>query len=342
MARRVLLWVLLWGAALGCSRPALARDNGHADIRAEFGPAAPIDIVESLQSRVASDTEQIYQALPPDFKGRDFSIAVADTPRGVDLGLQIDGSPSEVKRVANAIAMPLQDVAQEVGGDYAVAVTVHTTGLQLPELPPIAMPKIGTPRLPPGTWQIFAWSALAGSGLAILALVMRRARRPRQPSRLPFAMHWRAPVLGLLPESLTRVDKLYHLQSKPCQAMGYFTIGRMADLRDVAIVSEGQVAAATVALCLALHLVHEGERVLVVEMGADGAGVSALLSRFGPPPDQADGRRETSIPDLDLLQLPTPGGEIPEIPAELKQGYVRILYLLPPGKRPKGVAAIEV
>lgn len=319
----------------------------HADIKAEYGPDAPALVVTRLQGRVQEDPSPLYGALPSSLKAQGFALSISNTPRGVDVQIQVAGSAQDAKAAAEAIARPLTDLAQEEGGDFAERTTVRGEGFAwpgLPELPslPLSAPGSATAGV--------AWidrvrplaGALAALGLAALLVGLLRRRKRGSGKKMPMATLWGAPVLGLLPESLARVGKLYHLQSKPCQALAYYFGQHARDRREVAIVGPTAEATGTVAVCLGLFLAKEGEKVLLVDMAQDNPVIPSILARFGPPPEVAQGASETAIPDLDLWVAPSSDRDLPALPEDLARAYVRILYVPAPGARPKRAPVIEI
>lgn len=327
--------------------PAVAADLSESAITAEYGPTAPAKIVRDLQARVDTDIPQLVQeAIPAELRGHAFQMDVEQASRGVKVHLAIEGSSKDANQLAKAISGPLEDLVHEVGGDYSAQVSIKMAGglsfptLSLPAMP--AMPKMPVMPQLPAIPQAVAFAVLAGIGAIIVAFVLRRGRGKSR--KLPLPTFWGFPVLGLLPESLVRVGKLYHLQSKPCQAMGYFFLQQAQGLRQVAITAPTPEAGGTVAVCLGLFLVREGEKVLLVDVSGDSNVVPSILARFGTPPDEASlgSAQGTSIADLDLMSMPKSDGRIPDLPAEITGNYNRLLFVLPPGASAKSIPAVDV
>ncbi len=318
----------------------------HAEIVAEYGPTAPSKIVEDLQARAQTDVPNLFlDAMPKDLEGRAWQVSVDDASGGIAVQVDVEGSVGDAKQAAQALIVPLEDLVHEVGGDYSASVTLETSGFQLPgiTLPRFSvpgMPKL--PDLPGGAGKALAGAILAGAGALLVVFLIRRGLKG--PKRLPLPTLWGSPVLGLLPESLARVGKLYHLQSKPCQAMGYFFMQQAHSVRKVAISAPTPEAGGTVAVTLGLFLVREGQKVLLIDLSGETNVVPAILARFGTPPGEnaEGGALGTSIPDLDLMTMSRGDASVPDLPAELDHGYDRIMYVMPPGQRPRGVACIDV
>ncbi|MBM3275328.1 MAG: hypothetical protein FJZ00_09255 [Candidatus Sericytochromatia bacterium] len=333
-------------AAVAAEAAGLSR----AEITAEYGPTAPEKIVRDLQVRTDRDAFILFtQALPEAMRGKPFELAVDPASGGVTVRLAIEGSSSDAKMVAQAMMVPLEDLVHEVGGDYSAKVTVKAPGFEMPGLgmPNFSLPKLpdlpAMPALPAdGAAKAVGGAVLAGGGALLVVFLIRRGFKG--PKRLPLPTLWGSPVLGLLPESLARVGKLYHLQSKPCQAMGYFFMQQAHAVRKVAISSPTPEAGGTVAVTLGLFLVREGQKVLLVDLSGETNVVPAILSRFGTPPEeQAEtGAHGTSIPDLDLMTMNRSDGTLPDLPPEIADGYQRILYVMPPGFRPRAIPCIDV
>ncbi len=336
----------------------LAGSLGRFDVRAEYGPDAPPDIAVRLQQRLEADPSPLYGALPADLKGRAFSMDIREIPRGVDVALSIQGTPRDAEVAARAIARPLSDIAQEEGGDFAEKTTVTGSTFTWPTLPRLRWPHLELPQLglPKGTLPAAGSNlhlgtmarAIAGSIAAfgaaalLVGFLRRRGSGPSNPKSPP-AKFWGSPVLGLLPESLARVGKLYHLQSKPCQALSHFFGQQAEGTREVVIAGEVFEAAATVAVCLGLFLARQQDRVLLVDMSQDDPVIPSILARFGPGQDKAEGgASSTGIPDLDLFSAQAPGGELPEIPEDLARRYERILFVAPAGERPADRPVVDV
>ncbi|MBI6547092.1 MAG: hypothetical protein HY692_09875, partial [Cyanobacteria bacterium NC_groundwater_1444_Ag_S-0.65um_54_12] len=194
----------------------LADSASRVVIRAEYGPAAPARIVQDLQQRVPDAApDLVRKSLPPALADHAWQLQVARSERGVLLSIALEGTPNEAKALALAVISPLEEFLQETGGDYSQQVTLQTSWLQLPvnlelrELRDLS-------RFQQGALWVFL--AIVGGTLSVF-LAWRGFRRL---NKLAFPNYWGWPVIGLLPESLTKVAKPYHLQSKPCQAMGHF------------------------------------------------------------------------------------------------------------------------
>ena len=348
MVRPVVLAIALAG---------LTGSLGHFDVRAEYGPDAPRDLATRLWQHLEADPSPLYGALPADLRGRAFSMDIREIPRGVDVALSIEGTPDDAEAAARAIAQPLSDIAQEQGGDYAEKTTVTGSTFAWPTLPPLrwphlALPQLSLPRLAwpsPGRGphlgtvvRAIAGSLAAFGAAALLVGLMRRGGSRPSNRKSPPATFWGAPVLGLLPESLARVGKLYHLQSKPCQALSHFFGQQAEGAREVVIAGEVLDASGTVAVCLGLFLARQQDKVLLVDMSQDDPVIPGILARFGPGQDKQEGASSTGIPDLDLFTAPSAGAELPEIPEDLACQYARILFVAPPGQRPAGRPVVDV
>lgn len=332
----------LWAAVLALS--AHAAGLARAEITAEYGPTAPSKIIQDLQTRAQNEVLGLFlDSFPADLRGRAWQIQVDEASGGVTVHLALEGSPGEVRRAAEALMVPIEDLVHEVGGDYSAQVKLETPAFSLPG---IALPRVSWSGLPnlPGVpaGKALAGALVAGGGALLVAFLIRRGLGGSK--RLPLPSVWGAPVLGLLPESLARVGKLYHLQSKPCQAMGHFFLQQAQTVRRVAITSPTPEAGGTVAVTLGLFLVREGQKVLLVDLSGESNVVPAILARFGSPPEEGGpgGAQGTSIPDLDLMTMSRADGTLPDLPPELTETYDRILYVMPPGKRPRGVPCVDV
>ncbi|MBM3266926.1 MAG: hypothetical protein FJZ01_04680 [Candidatus Sericytochromatia bacterium] len=325
---------------------ALAEGMSHAALTAEYGPTAPERIVADLQARARSDVPALFLgALPKDLEGRAWQIAVETASGGISVQVEVEGSPADAKAAAQALIVPLEDLVHEVGGDYSAQVTLESSGFALPglALPKLALPELPkVPGIPGGAGMAAVGAIVAGAGALLVFFLIRRGLRG--PKRLPLPTLWGAPVLGLLPESLARVGKLYHLQSKPCQAMGYFFMQQAPSIRKVAVTAPTPEAGGTVAVTLGQFLVREGQKVLLVDLSGETNVVPAIFARFGAPPGEAcDGAAAgTGIQDLDLMTMSRADAALPELPAEIEHGYDRIIYVIPPGQRPRGVPCVDV
>lgn len=339
----------MWATLLAGA--ALAAGLGRAEITAEYGPTAPSKIVQDLQTRAQNEVPALFlDAFPQELRGRAWQLQVDDASGGVTVQVAIEGSATDIKKAAEALVVPLEDLVHEVGGDYSAKVTLKTSAFSLPSisLPHVTLPSVSWPSMPSGVpgggaAKALAGAILAGGGALLVAFLVRRGLKGGS-KRLPLPSLWGAPVLGLLPESLARVGKLYHLQSKPCQAMGYFFLQQAPTVRKVAITSPTPEAGGTVAVTLGLFLVREGQKVLLVDLSGESNVVPAILARFGTPPEDGGpgGAQGTSIPDLDLMTIGRSDGVLPDLPSEIAEGYDRILYVMPPGQRPRGVPCIDV
>ncbi|MEB3298529.1 MAG: hypothetical protein VKO21_03490 [Candidatus Sericytochromatia bacterium] len=329
MALRSLLSAVLWAPCLILGL--VAAEPGSAEealvlpqvrIEAEFGPTAPAGIVRRFQDEAALRLPRWMAEGPASGAVESgWSVELEETPRGVILKME---TAADVDQAAQAFRQPLAGLLEEVGGAY-------TTRLEV-------VPSAGSPERT-SSWM--AYAAAVGAAVLLLGGLGATVAR-RRVSRAPRASLWGLPVVGVLPESLLRLGRLYHLQAKPCQAMAWFFAQRAEGRREVLLSGPTLEAAAVVAVGLAVQFARRGERVLLVDVAGSGEVFQGVLARFGPQDGEAAVPLASALPGVDHMALgerPARAGSLPE---ELTREYRHILLVLPDGPRPLGVPVLEI
>lgn len=303
------LWVApAWGA--------------EAVVRLEYSSLAPAGDVRALQGMAADQwLETLYGTFPEDLRPKIQLISLENLEHGIAFRLQVQGSDQDRDRAVALARDRIAALAQESQLRYAF--NLSTPGEPAP----------AGPARPDRTWP---WVALALLVLAIALAAFVILQRRRFLS-LPF-FHG-LPVLGLLPEGIGMGGRFLELQSPPSQALGVFFRRLAAKLspgvREAAVFSLHNLeASAAVTACLAIALLRERGRVLVVDLAGEDSALPAILEETDDAGEIAiDGTlRATSIADLDLLTgLKPVDARRPPLPQELLARYRWVLYHSPVG-----------
>ncbi len=294
--------------------------GAEAVVRLEYSPIAPVGDVRALQS-LASDEwlGSLYVAFPEDLRPKIQLVSLENLEHGVAFRIDVAGSEADRARAVAIARDRIAALVQDASLSYAYNLT--TPGEPAPQAP--------TPVDPTPFWVagVVAVSALA---LTILLVVQRRLF-------LSLPQFHGLPVLGILPAGIGMGGRFLELQSPPSQALGVFFRRLLAKLspgaREAAVFSLSNLeASAAVTACLAIALLRERGRVLVVDLAGEDSSLPAILEETddaGEFPIEGT-LRATSISDLDLLTGLKPlGSRRPPLPQELLARYRWVLYHVP-------------
>lgn len=268
----------------------------------------------------------LFQAVPVDLREHLQLIAIDPVPDGVVVRAEVDANGRDTLRVHEALEAQVIKEIQASGLSESV-------GLDRPAAP---VGEAGKPWKTPSPWT---W-ALPVAGTAALVGIWGILRRRRQnPIALPD--HQGIPVLGILPASLGQGGRFMEWLSPPCQALSHFfqrlsrTGGQLT--REIAVTGPTpQTSTAAVTAALAISLLRDGGRVLVVDLGGDDSPLPAMLEETddggeAPPPGTF---RPTHLGDLVLLTGLSPvQDQRPTLPEDLLHRYRWVVYHLPDGLR---------
>lgn len=316
---------------LAAGLPALAAEETQEPpevrLEAEFGPTAPEAVVRQFQVEAGRRLPGWMGGRPEaGAEAEGWAVLLEETPRGVVVRMELPpGATADAAPVAEAFRQPMELLLREVGASYSTRLDVQ-------------VPSVPSPGLPGGPWLPAAGAVAVVGAVALIVLRFRRAR-PAGTPRL-----WGLPVIGVLPESLLRLGRLYHLQAKPCQAMTWFFLQRAGGQREFVLVGPTPEAAAIVAVGIAANLSRQGQSVLLVDVAGPGEVFPGVLARFGPEDAEAvaGSTAASGLPDVDHMTL----GEVPlragALPADVLDRYRVVLHVLPPGQRPAGMGVLEI
>lgn len=294
-------------------------------LEAEFGPTAPEAVVRQFQEEADRRVPEWMGANPAASASADgWALMLERTPRGLVVRMEMPADATvDAAPVAEALRQPMAGLLREVGGNYSTRLDVRVpqSGLSLPGGPWVAVPAV-------------AAMIVVGGGLLLLSRRRGRTGVPRL---------WGIPVIGVLPESLLRLGRLYHLQAKPCQAMTWFFLQRAGVRREVLLSGPTPEAAAIVALGIAANMARQGQSVLLVDVAGGGEVFPGVLARFGPEDTTVgEGGTASGLPGVDHMAL----GEVPLragiLPEDVMERYRVVLYVLPRGHRPAGMGVLEI
>ncbi|HEY9854529.1 MAG TPA: hypothetical protein V6D05_02240 [Stenomitos sp.] len=295
----------------------------EAVLRLEYSPLAPAGDVHALQAEAAEAwLGTLYVSMPEDLRPKVQLISLENLEHGVAFHLEVAGSDQDRERAAAIARDRLASLAKDAQLRYAYNLT--TEGQPAP-----AAPK------PMDTTPYWVAGGVAVAGLGLMAYML--FRRSLFLS-LPF-FHG-LPVLGILPAGIGMGGRFLELQSPPSQALGVFFRRLTAKLnpgvRETAVFSLSNLdASAAVTACLAIALLRERGRVLVVDLAGEESSLPAILEETDDAGDfPIEGTlRSTSIADLDLLTGLKPlGARRPPLPPELLARYRWVLYHAPLGE----------
>lgn len=307
------LWLTLMAA------PAWAAE---AILRLEYSPLAPAGDVRALQAEAADQwLGGLYRAFPEELRSEIQFISLENLEHGVAFHLEVAGPDADRIRAAAIARERLAAYATDADLRYAFNLT--TEGLPEPHAP--------RPIDPTPFWVA---GIVVATGLGLMGYMLFQRRLFLS---LPF-FHG-LPVLGILPAGIGMGGRFLELQSPPSQALGVFFRRLTAKLnpgvRETAVFSlSNPDASAAVTACLAIALLRERGRVLVVDLAGDESSLPAILEETDDAGDfPIEGTlRATSISDLDLLTGLRPlGARRPPLPAELLARYRWVLYHTPLG-----------
>jgi hypothetical protein len=263
----------------------------------------------------------LFQAVPQDLREHLQLIAIDPVPGGVVVRAEVEASGQETLRVHEALEAQVEREIQASG-------LAASVGIDRP--PPPAL-SAGPRRESRATrWAL----PMAVSGAMLLLLTLFR-RKKRNPIALP--EHQGIPVLGILPASLGQGGRFMEWLSPPCQALSHFfqrlsrTGGHLT--REIAVTGPTpQTSTAAVTAALAISLLRDGGRVLVVDLGGEESPLPAMLEETddggeAPPPGTF---RPTHLGDLVLLTGLSPvQDQRPTLPEDLLHRYRWVVYHLP-------------
>lgn len=289
-------------------------------VRLEYSPVAPAGEVRALQGLAADQwLGSLYVAFPEDLRPKIQLLSLENLDRGIAVRLEVTGSDAERARAVAIARDHLQGLAQASSLRYAYNLT--TPGEPAPKAPA---------PLDPTPFWVAGIVAVAALALTLLMLVQRRRF-------MSLPLFHGLPVLGILPAGIGMGGRFLELQSPPSQALGVFFRRLAAKLspgvRESAVFSLGNLeASAAVTACLAIALLRERGRVLVVDLAGEDSSLPAILEETDDAGDfPIEGTlRATSISDLDLLTGLSPiGSRRPPLPQELLARYRWVLYHAP-------------
>ncbi|MEB3187023.1 MAG: hypothetical protein VKP72_06250 [bacterium] len=263
----------------------------------------------------------LFQAVPSDLREHLQLIAIDPVPGGVVVRAEVEASGQETLRVHEALEAQVEKEIQASG-------LAASVGIDRPAPPALAA---GPRSEAPASVRAIP---VAGTGALLLLLVLFR-RKKRNPIALPD--HQGIPVLGILPASLGQGGRFMEWLSPPCQALSHFfqrlsrTGGQLT--REIAVTGPTpQTSTAAVTAALAISLLRDGGRVLVVDLGGEESPLPAMLEETddggeAPPPGTF---RPTHLGDLVLLTGLSPvQDQRPTLPEDLLHRYRWVVYHLP-------------
>jgi hypothetical protein len=290
-------------------------------LRAELSPMAPASEVRSLQDQADAWLPAFYQAFPEALRSEVTMVSIERSPRGIGVRLELEGSADDSARATRLAAAELKQLL--AGAHLRFAYRLSGNGLDQPGINP-----------PPA-----AVRAIALSGLAVLAVLGAVVVLVRRRTMLALPQMQGIPVLGILPAGIGMGGRFFELQSPPAQALGVF-FRRLATrkrpmIREAAVIAfDDPDVSAVATACLAIALLRERGRVLVVDLAGDESILPIILEETDDAGD-LPGKgtlRSTSIADLDLLTGLVPvENQRPPLPSELLGRYRWVLYHAPAG-----------
>lgn len=317
--RKILLrTALLCAFSAGMASSALALES---ELRLEYSPLAPSTDVQYLQSLAADTwTGQIYASIPDPLRLKLGIISTENLSHGVSIHLEVNGTEAERKEVQGIAVKQLKTMAEAATLSYAYRLSESPAPERLLRWPLTGRMSLGL-----------------GGGMLILLGLLTWLLGRRRFLDLP-SFHG-VPVVGMLPAGFGMGGRFLELQTPPGQAIGVF-FRRMAArmrpvLRELTVYSQSDLSAsAVVTATLAISLLRERGRVLVVDLAGEDSLLPTLLEETDDAGEiqEAGTLRSTTISDLDLLTGLIPlANRRPPLPNELLGSYRWILYHAPAG-----------
>ena len=300
--------------------PAWASD---AEVRLEYTPSAPISAVDSLQSLASNDwTSQVYVAIPEPLRAELGILSIQNLDHGVSLHLEVNGTEADREAILDQALAEIKILAKGANLPYAYRLSESPCPVE------------------PFSWPLRKWQTfLLGVGILAIVSLGLLLRRAKQPRLLGHPSFHGLPVVGMLPAGFGMGGRFLELQTPPGQALGLY-FRRMAStlkpvLREISVFAPNDLdASAVVTATLAISLLRERGRVLVVDLAGEDSSLPTLLEETddaGELPDLG-ALHSTSIADLDLLTGLSPfANRRPPLPEDLLSRYRWILYHAPVG-----------
>lgn len=310
---------LLLAFSAGMGTPALGRES---ELRLEYSSPLPTSDVKALQSLAADSwIGTIYVSFPEALRAKLGIVSTENLEHGVSLRLEISGTEAEQREIQALALEQVKALAAEASLPAAYRLSESSPD-------PHAGVKPAMPVKQARLWGV-------GSALALLLsfLAWRFGRR----RFLTLPSFCGIPVVGMLPKGFGMGGRFLELQTPPGHAVGVF-FRRMASklkpgLREITVYSRTDLSASSVVTAtLAVALLRERGRVLVVDLAGEDSPLPAILEETddtGELPG-AGSLRSTAISDLDLLTGLRPlANRRPPLPTELLGAYRWILYHAP-------------